>query len=113
MGDVIAPTAELARQVLEGVLAEAHELRPLAVHRHQLRATGYSCALCFDVDSKDAVDAAAMVAMEAGIGRVTQANQSPENPGRFTLAGVQRYRQRSAGPYSATFLLDQSGSTQY
>lgn len=28
----------------------------------------------------------------------------------YTLTGVQRYRQRSAGPYSAMFLLDQSGS---
>ena len=28
----------------------------------------------------------------------------------YSLTGVQLYRQRSAGPYSATFLLDQSGS---
>ena len=63
------PTAELARQVLEGVLAEACELRPLAVQQHQLRATGCPCALRFDADSKDVADAAAMVAMEAGIGR--------------------------------------------
>ena len=69
MGDVIAPTEEFAGQVLEVVLAEACELRPLAVHRHQLRATGCSCALRFDVDSKNVADAAAMVAMEADIGR--------------------------------------------